>query len=428
MPSRLLLLLAALLLIVATPAQAYDERWPDYGVVATDRGNASSASYFQGFESPCFGPPYQPGTGEIDWIRYYSEVARVATGTGGIASRNGFFHAELLPPLAGAPGANTGAYTRLGGYRTGFGSGFTVELDVYLDLNDPRVLSGINADYGWDATTAVNTQAGVHRRDFIFFTASNTSGQILVGSGNVSNFAPQTNLASGPHFVVAASGWYTLQWVFRDNGSGILAVDTNLRSAAGALLWTRTLSDASDVIASQIGGNRYLWFPYLRTQRLAIENVRLNSGVREALFASTPASGSALFAGSANIGSAAPGTTLAVQNQGSLRLDICSCTISGPAAGDFSVQTCPNSVATGAPALSLSLGCTPSAAGTRNATLTLVTNDSTRGTDFSYPLQCNGVDPNALAAVAVPTDSRWMLAALALLLAGMSMLWLGRRG
>ncbi|GMU42372.1 MAG: choice-of-anchor D domain-containing protein [Xanthomonadales bacterium] len=407
-------------------ALAYDERWPDYDVVATDRGNSGTASYFQGFESPCFGPPYQPGTNEPDWVRYYSEVSRVATGTSGIASRNGLFHAEVLPPLPGAPGANTGAYTRLGGYRLGFGGGFTVEMDVYFDLNDPRVLSGINADYGWDATAAVNTQAGVHRRDFIFFTASNTSGQILVGSGNISNFAPQTNLAGGPHYVVAASGWYTLQWVFRDNGSGILAVDTNLRSGAGALLWTRTLSNAADVIATQIGGNRYLWFPYVRSQRVPIENVRLNSGVREALYASTPGSGVGLNAGTANIGNPAPGAILSVQNQGTLRLDICGCSIAGPDAADFSVQTCPNSVEP-ANVLALSVGCTPSAAGARNASLTVRTNDSTRGTDFTYPLQCNGVDPNALPAVAVPVDSRWMLALLTLLLAGLALSWLMRR-
>lgn len=421
-----LLALCAVLGILAGPAQAYDERWPDFDVVATDRGNSGTATYFQGFESPCFGPPYQPGTNEPDWVRYYSEVSRVASGSNGISSRNGFFHAEVLPPLPGAPGANTGAYTRLGGYRLGFGGGFTVEMDVYFDLNDPRVLSGINADYGWDATAGINNQAGVHRRDFIFFTASNTSGQILVGSGNVTSFAPQTNLAGGPHFVVASSGWYTLQWVFRDNGSGILAVDTNLRSGAGALLWTRTLSSAADVIATQIGGNRYLWFPYVRSQRVPIENVRLNSAVREALYASTPASGVTLNAGSADIGSAAPGTTLNVQNQGTLRLDICSCAIAGAAAADFSVQTCPNSLEP-ANALTLAVGCTPSAAGIRNATLTVLTNDSTRGTSFSYPLQCNGVDPNALPAVAVPADSRWMLGLLALALAGLSLRWLGRR-
>ncbi len=312
-------------------AHAYDERWPDYGVRATDRGNSGSATYFQGFESPCFGPPYQPGTGELDWIRYYSEVVRVPTGTGGIASRNGFNHAHILPPLPSAPGVNTGAYTRLGGYRTGFGGGFTIALDVYFDLSDPRVLSGVNAAYGWDLTTAVNNQAGDHRRDFIFHTASNTSGQILIGVSNTSNFAPIGNLASGPHYVVGTSGWYTMEWVYRDAGNGTLAVDLNVRNSAGTLVFTRTLNIAADVIASQIGGNRYLWFTFMQSDRLPMDNARLNSGIREALYASNPIPGSSLNAGNANLGNPAPGTTLNVQNQGTLRLEVCSCSITGTA-------------------------------------------------------------------------------------------------
>lgn len=414
----------ALILAVCSSAQAYDQRWPDYDVVATDRGSSGSASYFQGFESPCFGPPYQPGTGELDWVRYYSEVVRVATGASGIASRNGFNHVEMQPPLPGAPGANTGAYTRLGGYRTTFGGGYTVELDVYFDLTDPRVQSGTNADYGWDAAAAVNNQGGSHRRDFIFHTASNTSGQILLGSSNISAFAPVPNLASGPHYVVAASGWYTLQWVYRDAGNGTLAVDTNLRSSGGALLWTRTLNDPADVIASQIGGNRYLWFTFMRSNRLALDNVRLNSVVRDALYASVPTPGSLLNAGIANIGGAATGTTLSALSQGTLRLEICSCAITGPAAADFSVATCPNLVEPGN-ALTLNVGCTPSAAGTRSATLTLVTNDSTRGTNFSYPLQCAGIDPNAVdVGVPVPSSNPYLLLLLALSLlaaAGLSL-------
>ncbi len=418
-----------LILLAACPAaEAYDERWPDYGVIANDRGNSGNASYFQGFESPCFGPPYQPGSGELDWVRYYSEVVRVATGTAGIVSRNGFFHSEMRPPLPTAPGPNTGAYTRLGGYRTGFGGGFTVELDVYFDLSDPRVQSGINADYGWDSTAAVNNQAGAHRRDFIFHAASNSSGQILIGSSNTSAFAPVPNLASGPHYVVAASGWYTLQWVFRDAGDGTLAVDTNLRASGGNLLWSRTLNDASDLIATQIGGNRYLWFVFMQSSRLAMENVRLNSAVREALFASTPTAGALIDTGSADIGSAAAGASLNLANQGTLRLELCSCAISGADAADFSVGVCPNLVEPGSN-LALNIGCTPSAAGTRSATLTLVTNDSTRGTTFSYPLRCAGVDPNAaVPGVAVPSGNAYTWMLLGLLLLGGGGLLLRTRG
>ncbi len=402
--------IAALLLAFAATAHGYDQRWPDFGVVAIERGSSGQASYFQGFESPCFGPPYQPGTGEIDWVRYYSEVNRVPSGTNGISSRNGLNHAQLLPPLPGAPGTNSGAYTRLGGYRLNFGAGFIVEQDVYIDLTDPRVTSGVNANYGWDAAAAVNNQVGAHRRDFIFHAANNVAGQVLIGSSNTTTFAPRGDLASGSHFVVASSGWYTLRWVFRDGGVGTLAVDTELRSSANALLWTRTLNDASDVIATQIGGNRYLWFIFADSNRLPLDNVRLNSPVREALYASTPAPGATLNAGFANIGDPATGTSLTLQSQGTLRLEVCSCAISGPAAADFSIATCPALVEPNN-ALTLILSCRPTAAGARTAMLTVVTNDSTRGTNFDYSLLCNGIDPNAPLA-AVPTLDRealWLL-------------------
>lgn len=421
------LFIMLLLLCTSTLATAYDQRWPDYGVHQVERGTAGSASYFQGFESPCFGPPYQPGAGELDWVRYYSEVVRAATGSAGISSRNGFNHAEVVPPLPGAPGVNTGAYTRLGGYRASFGGGYTVELDVYFDLADPRVQSGLNADYGWDSVTAINDQSGDHRRDFIFHAASDGNGQILVGVSNISSFAPVPNLAAGPHAVIAATGWYTLQWVYRDAGDGTLAVDLNLLDAGGTQLFSQTLNEPTDVIATEIGGNRYLWFVFMQSDRLALDNVRLNSGVREALYASTPAPGSVLDAGSAVFGSATPGTVLGVVNQGTLRLEICSCAISGPDAADFTVGVCPALIEPGAN-LSLAVTCSPAAAGSRMASLRLVTNDSNRGTDFDYPLLCTGIDPNAPAsAIPVPGPQGWAWLVLIAGLLGLAMPWLRNR-
>lgn len=391
---QLLTALVLSLLLLAS-AHAEDSRWPDYGVSAQTRGNAGTASYFQGFESPCFNAPYQPGGGTVDWTRFYSELVRTGSGISGIASRNGAAHAEILPPLPTAPAQTSGAFTRLGGYRSNFGGGFTVEVDVYFDLNDPRVLSGTNAAYGWDVSSAVNDQAGFFRRDFVFHTASNSSRQILVGASNTTNFAPIANLGTGPHYIVTNSGWHTLQWVYRTAGDGTLAVDLNLRSAAGALLFTRTLNSAQDLVATQIGGNRYLWFTFVQSDRLAIDNARLNSLVREALFSSTPLPGRFINTGTANPGSPTPGAQLNVQSQGTLQLEVCGCTLSGPNAADFSVSNCPSVLIPGQSA-NVGVACTPSATGRRTATLTIVTNDTLQGTDFSYPLRCNGFDPDAI--------------------------------
>jgi len=407
-------LVFSMLMMAAAVASAVepDARWPDYQLQAgeTDASRSGNSQYFQGFESPCFGAPYNPSP-EDDWIRFYSEVTRVASGSGGIASRNGFFHAELRPPLVGAPANTTGAFTRLGGYASTFDGGFTVEVDVYLDVSDPQVLSGINADYGFDVASAVNTQTGAHRRDFIFHAASNTAGQILIGASNTSTFSPRGNLASGPHFVVASSGWYTFQWVYRDAGNGTLAVDTNLLAMNGNQLWTQTSNNLTDVIATQIGGNRYLWFLFLESNRVAIDNSRINSGVLTASFGSTPTAGSTLNTGSAAVGSPTAGTNLLLRSLGTLRLEVCSCSISGPAAADFSVATCPAIIEPNA-TLNLSIGCTPTANGVRNASLVILTNDSAAGPSFTFPLTCNGgvVPPvPALPAVMVPTQSTQIL-------------------
>lgn len=400
--------------LMASVAHAYDARWPDYGVVVADRGNAGIATYFQGFESPCFNPPYAPAPGELDWIRFYSEMTRVATGTGGIVSPGGRNHVEVRPPLAGAPFADSGAFTRLGGYRNAFGGGFTTAVDVYFDLTDPRVVSRINADYGWDATAGVNDQMGNFRRDFVFNTASNTNGQILITSTLNTLFTPLQDIATRPHFVVATSGWYTLQWVFRDAGDGTLAVDTNLRSSTGTLLFTRTLNVPADVIATQIGGNRYQWFIFVQSARLPIDNSRLNSGIREPVFGSTPPAGSPINAGTTGVGGTTPSTPLNFTNTGNLQLEFCSCTVSGPNASDFSVSACPTLIQPGANA-ALNVSCTPSAPGPRTATLTLVTNDSTRGTNFTYALQCNGIGSNTIG---VPVRSPWALLLLTMSLLG----------
>lgn len=235
-------------------------------------GVASSAwaapPHFEGFESPVWTPNTAP-----NWNEYNSSMARVPSGTGGIPSKSGGFHAVLdSTTLPAPPNDFSGAFTRLGGYSSVFPpTGFKASLDVYMDLADPAVLAGT---YGWDLSCAASNQSGAHRRDFVFHTAGNP-GQILVGGSNNSNFTRRNDLGTINHYVITGTGWYTFEWVFRNNGSGVLAVDLNLRNAGGALLWTETRSDPSDIIATVIGGNRYMWFTFLEVNKLAIDNTRL---------------------------------------------------------------------------------------------------------------------------------------------------------
>jgi hypothetical protein len=92
-----------------------------------------------------------------------------------------------------------------------------------------------------------------------------------------------------------SSGWYTFEWVFRDNG-GSLAVDLNLRDAGGTIVWTKVMT-TSDNIATTVGGNRYMWFTFVSPlgSELAIDNSYME---RNAAVSPDIASGSAFAKGS----------------------------------------------------------------------------------------------------------------------------------
>ncbi|MBK9129415.1 MAG: HYR domain-containing protein [Phycisphaerales bacterium] len=233
--------------------------------------------YFEGFEDPNFTAPPMT-TGYPNWQQYYSGVYRVASGTDGVPSRAGVAHGVLdsTGPLPAPPNNFTGAFTRLGGYSSSWGGGFKTSVDVYIDLTDPAVAA---KTYGFDLSTAASNQSGGHLRDFIFHAAADDSaypGEVLIAASNNSNFAKRNDLDTLPNFYrVQTTGWYTFEWIFRDNGSGALAVDCNLRDAGGALLFTETRSNPADLIATVVGGNRYMWFTFLAVGKLPIDNTRL---------------------------------------------------------------------------------------------------------------------------------------------------------
>ena len=248
---------------------------------------AVDVGYDQGFENSAWVSGGYPSIPSVDWNAYSSPIARVTSGTDGIVSKAGGAHAVINSTTVPA---FTGAFNRLGGYSSVFGSGFKSSVDVYLDLSDSAVSANT---YGWDVSTAANNQSGGHRRDFVFHSASDTNGNILIAASNNSGFTRRNDLASINHYAVTTSGWYTLEWVFRDN-AGVLAVDCNLRDASGTLLWTETRSDPSDLIATVVGGNRYMWFTFLEVNKLAMDNAYLE---RNATVVCTPASGSTFNVG-----------------------------------------------------------------------------------------------------------------------------------
>jgi hypothetical protein len=181
---------------------------------------------------------------------WYGLATRVLSGTNGIASSKGSYHAIFEGDADSAP------FTRFDAYRSVWPGTWTAEIDVYLD---PAWASGTGFDYSVAATNSV----GGHLRDFIFHVTKDTStGKLFVAGSNNTNYAPREDLENINHYEVGSAGWYTFQHIFRDQG-GALAVDLNLLDANGSLLFTETRFNAADLIPTVVGGNRYGWFTFI---------------------------------------------------------------------------------------------------------------------------------------------------------------------
>lgn len=211
--------------------------------------------YFQGFEVDKSG-----------WFEFPNTVTRVTSGTNGITSSAGSYHATV------AGSGSFGAFTRFGGYSNIWPTGgFVTSLDIYLDTS---WLDGTGFDY----SVAANGTDGNHQRDYIFHVGK-VGSDLLVNGSNNSDFSANPskleNENGGFNYTVSQSGWYTFEHVFYNQG-GALAVDLNLLNSAGTELWSVTRSNAGDLIPSIVGGNRYGWFTFVDTQGgVAIDNTSL---------------------------------------------------------------------------------------------------------------------------------------------------------
>jgi hypothetical protein len=205
-------------------------------------GSAVAGDVFsQGFESNTNGW-FDSSNG------WYGSVDRVASGTNGVSSASGSYHATFTQS------DDTGGFTRFDGYRDSWTGSYSASVAIYLD-------TGWGAGEGFDYSVASSTSSGNHLRDFIFHVAMDSStGELLVGGSNNTNFDPRQDLENLNHAVIADSGWYTFEHSFYEMGDGSLGVALNLYDAGGNLLFTEVRNNASDLIASNVGGNRYGWF------------------------------------------------------------------------------------------------------------------------------------------------------------------------
>ncbi len=224
---------------------------------------APPAPYENGFEDA-------EDVGTTDQAMF--NVAPVATGTDGITSAAGGNHAVAT--------AGSGAFTRFGGYSSTFpADGYTTSADIYLDT---AASTGGN-DVRFDWSSAINKPDGTHRRDFAFNVGTDgTGGFVMSASNNTGRANSYPNNPGRSPITITTSGWYTFKHHFQNNGSGVLTVDMSVSKLGSAPLHTWTLSDASDVIGTTVGGNRY-GFLASNELPLALDNI-----TRSGIAAPTP--------------------------------------------------------------------------------------------------------------------------------------------
>ena len=133
------------------------------GVVILACGVLVYAAFFQSFE-----------TDDSGWFF----ATRVPSGTHGVPSKVGAFHAE---------DTSQGAFTRWGGYSKTFPpGGYTTSIDIYLDISPPYMTGSLSPypnDTRFDWTSAISTPDCDHRRDFVF-NAGFYNDTTAPGTGN----------------------------------------------------------------------------------------------------------------------------------------------------------------------------------------------------------------------------------------------------
>lgn len=214
--------------------------------------------HFQGFE-----------TDTTDWN---GNANRVASGTGGIASASGGFHAESLGVSAfhffgtgSSPVSNVASVP------------YVASLDFYLD-----VTGGWANDTRFDYSVALNRPDNSFLRDFVFnagFYDDNSgpgagTDRFVISASNNSGRANSfpKNPGRDP-ITIGATGWYTFQHSFFDDG-GTLGAELSVLDSGGTSLGSWSLG--SDPILD-VGGERYGWIVNNEFSRLAYDNTSFSA-------------------------------------------------------------------------------------------------------------------------------------------------------
>lgn len=218
----------------------------------------ASTIYFQGFE-----------TDTTDWN---TNTNRVASGTGGITSADGNFHAESL-------GISSWHFFGSGSTATSNATiPFTASLDFYLDMG-----GSWSNDTRFDYSVALTKPDGNHLRDFVFnagFYNDDTvpgadSDRFVISASNSAGRGDSYPKNPGRDPIsIDTTGWYTFQHAFFDDG-GTLGAMLSVLDSGGTSLSSWSLG--TDPIAD-VGGEGYGWIVNNEFDRLAYDNTSLTSG------------------------------------------------------------------------------------------------------------------------------------------------------
>jgi hypothetical protein len=235
--------------------------------------DAPPGPYFNGFEADTAG-----------WFNFNgATITRVPSGSpspyaNGVPAAAGNYYARLgidSNPDSCTFGGGTapiyyGPFTRWGGYSSIFPpGGYQTGVDIYLDV--PYAQTHLDTRFDW--SSAINTPSGTFRRDFVFNVGTDSLGFAITGGNNATRCG--ANPADPGHSPVhiTLSGWYTFKHTFSGVSGGPLVVALEVMpSGSNVPLGAWVLSNASDIIGTTVGGNRYGWFVQNEFDGLPIDN------------------------------------------------------------------------------------------------------------------------------------------------------------
>jgi parallel beta-helix repeat protein len=196
-------------------------------------------TFFNGFETDTDG-----------WFNYGGSITRVKSGTNGISSADGSWHAEIVV----GPSNGDGVFTRFGGYSSVFpAGGFSQLVDAYIDPAMGNIGEGWALDNALNGSNGVWIEAGgvgvLKANDGYWWLAADGDGAGYPGSIN-----------GGVGLRIDTAGWYTVesQWVENADDPSMIDRNTFIYDSEGNLLYSAY--HFQQVALADAGGNRYGWF------------------------------------------------------------------------------------------------------------------------------------------------------------------------